>query len=295
MNRVHWSHIKEQGGMIGLTLSWWCYRLLGRKLCYLLAYSVATYYYLFCGSARTASKEYLQYIAAISHTKPLSSFKHFTSFAKAIVDKMAAWCHDIPLDKIHMPNQTLFKEIIATKRGGIILTAHIGNIEVARSLCRLIPDVKINALMSKFHATQFKAFLQRINTSSVDHIIYLEDINLENACIISDKIEQGEFIAIAADRTSPTQTKRNIAVNFLNQSVLLPQGPFVLSKILNCPSYFMSCVKENDTFKIYFDEVESSDAITDSAQNYAHRIEDLCNHYPLQWFNFFDFFRLEGK
>lgn len=295
MNNVHWSRIKEQGGMTGLRLSWWCYKLLGRKLCYLLAYPVAAYYYFFCGSARSASKEYLQHIVVRTHTKPLSSLKHFISFAQNIVDKMAAWCHDIPLNRIYMPNQALFKEILATNRGGIILTAHIGNIDVARSLCRLIPEIKIHALMSKSHAIKFKSFLKRINASSIADIIYLEDINLETACLISDKIERGEFIVIAADRTSPTQPKKNVTVHFLNESIHLPQGPFVLAKILNCPSYFMGCVRENNDFKIYFNKMESGDDIQKRAQNYALTIEDLCLRYPLQWFNFFDFFRLEGK
>lgn len=288
-NKAHWSHVKEQGGILGLSLSWWCYRLLGKKMCYFLAYPVAMCYYIFCSSARTASKNYLQRIAEISHTKALPGFKHFVCFAQTIIDKMMAWCHDIPLHKIHITNENLLKEILGAKRGGIIFSAHIGNTDVARSLCHFTPEVKVNTFMSKAHARKFKSFLQRINPNSIDDILYLEEINLESACLISDKVERGEFIAIAADRTSPTLPQKNIAVNFLERTVFLPQGPFILAKILNCPSYFMYCVKKQDSFILYFEEMKSCNNIKESAQNYAHIIEDLCLRYPLQWFNFFNF------
>ncbi|HRE16014.1 MAG TPA: hypothetical protein PLW86_02970, partial [Rhodocyclaceae bacterium] len=90
---------------------------------------------------------------------------------------------------------------------------------------------------------------------------------------------------------------------FLGASACFPQGPYILASLLECPVYLFFCVEEADGYRIVFepfaDQVmlprgRREAAMAEYAQRYAHRLEALCRQAPLQWFNFFDFWRQDA-
>lgn len=295
----HWSSMNERGGLLGLKILLSSYRFLGRKITCLLMYPVMVYYYITSRVARQASRQYLSYLQRITQTKQPHSFKHFMSFGRTIVDKLAVWSNKVDLDKIHFPNKEFFYEKIHQGQGGVIFTGHIGNMDIARSLSRLVPEFKINALVFNQHAKKFNAMLEKINPAFMMNTIELQHTRVDLAIRLKEKIDQGEFIVIAADRTSATQPERNIAVRFLDQSAYLPQGAFILAGLLKCPTYLMSCVKQGaEQFSIDFQpfianmeigKPRRAENLQHYAQLYAHYLEEFCRQYPLQWYNFFDF------
>lgn len=297
--KKHWSHIQEQGGLIGLRAMLFSYQTLGKTLTCILMYPVMVYYFLVCKEARLASKRYLSYLSNMTNTKQPHSFMHFISFGKTIIDKLAVWSNKIGAHHIVFPNHALLTEKVNEGKGGVIFTAHLGNMDIARALSRLVPDVKINSLVFNQHAQQFNALLEKINPAFKMNIIQLEQINVESAIKLNALIEQGEYIVIAADRTSPTRPERSLPVQFLKQQTFLPQGPFILAGLLKCPTYYMLCMKESaGLFTVHFSEFSNNIAISKSqrkdslqqhAQLYANYLEKVCLQYPLQWFNFFDF------
>jgi predicted LPLAT superfamily acyltransferase len=83
---------------------------------------------------------------------------------------------------------------------------------------------------------------------------------------------------------------------------MFPQGPFILATLLKCPVYTLFCLKQQGRQVIYFDHF--SDMLTfprktreqvlqQTIQRYAERLEHYCLMEPLQWFNFFDFWRVD--
>lgn len=307
MNK-HWAEIKEKGSLIGLYIMLKAYKILGARITYYLMLPVIIYYYLILKAQRNASKRYLYYLTshlkkdpplAVKKHQKLSTFRHFLSFGESLIDKLAVWSGKIKLSQIDFPNQDLFLEQVKQKKGGLILTAHLGNIEIARALSQLATDAKINALVFNQHALKFNQMLKRINAKFDIDFISVQTIDISLAIKLKDKIDQGEFIVIAADRISVNYMSRAVAALFLGKKAYFPEGAFILAHLLEVETYFMLCLKNNrDQFKIIYEPFAKAIDLSKPnrqanlnyyVQNYSNYLMKYCCDYPYQWFNFYDF------
>ncbi len=165
----------------------------------------------------------------------------------------------------------------------------------------LTTSVKINAIVFSEHAKKFNSALEKIHPSFNLNLISVTQIDLSLAMALKDKVDQGEFIIIVGDRTSTTQPGRSTSVNFLGEKANFPQGPFILANLLQAPVYFMLCLKEKHTryhfiFELFEEQLvlkkkDREKQLEVYIQKYAKLLEDYCIKYPLQWFNFFDFWQ----
>lgn len=298
----HWVAFKERGSVLGMHTMMCLYKIFGRKISHLFLYPIVSYFYCFNHAAKIASQEYLSKLDISAS----ALFKHFFSFAESIIDKFAVWNGDIHLKQIEFLNAALFRQQFAAKRGGLILTAHLGNMEIARALAKFEPDVKINVVLFMQNAKKISALLEKINSQFKFNVIGLDNFGPNLAIMLQEKVNAGEFIVIAADRTSITQPQRSIKAKFLDSMANFPEGPFILGGLLQCPIYFMLCLKQNreqnsDSFKIIFEEFAPNgidiaracriQQLQFYADKYAKLLEEYCRQYPLQWFNFFNFWR----
>jgi predicted LPLAT superfamily acyltransferase len=124
------------------------------------------------------------------------------------------------------------------------------------------------------------------------------EITAATAQLLSDKIEAGELVIMAADRTPVSNRQRVAKVTFLGAEALFPQGPFILAGLLKCPVYTLFCLKQQGKYVIYFEPFSEvlkfprntrDQAMQQTIQRYADRLQAYCLKEPLQWFNFFDF------
>lgn len=304
--KKHWSQVAETGGLIGLKITLWSYRLLGKRITYGLMYPVMVYYFLVYAKARRASYQYLSHVmpSVNGWKKRWLSFRHFLQFGQMIVDKLAVWSKGITLDQIDCPNRDKFLEAVRSGKGGVIFTGHIGNIEIARALSKYIPEVKVNALVFSHHAQKLNDLLTKINPEFSMRMTSLREPTPELAMRLREYVDAGEYIVIAGDRTSVTQPERSLSVDFLGAKAPIPQGAFILAHLLQCPCYFMVCVKTTiDRFYFAFEDFAPEGIKLERrhrqaqmqvyAQQYADQLSAFCCAYPLQWFNFFDFWHHE--
>ena len=306
---THWSKRKEGGGLLGLKTTLFLYKTLGRTLTYFVMYIVIIYYFLVKRSARNASFGYIKRIHNLSGLKLwLYSYKHFASFGEMLIDKLAVWNKSITAKNIYTSQETSDRtvKVIQSKKGGIIFTAHFGNLEVARALSTRHKGMKINALVFSENAIKLNNMLTKINPDHEIGMVSLETVTPKLAIELSDKIDNGEFIVITGDRTSTTNNNRNIKINFLEDEALIPQGPFILANLLKCPAFFMVCPKiSHNQFEFILDDFDSQGINLNrtnreqSMEKYANRytllLEKYCLKYPKQWFNFFDFWNKEDS
>ena len=294
----HWSHLREKGSLWGIKVVLGTYRLLGRRVAGWLLYPIIGYFYCFASHARRASQQYLARINQY-HGQQYSSFRHFMHFGEAALDKLAVWCGAVSLQDIDFPNRQLFVNQLAAGQGGVILTAHLGNIEVARALSQLSGQARIHAVVFDQHARKFNSILARVNPEQQLSLYHVQQLDAGTAVDLQEKVNQGDFVVIAADRTSPMAPRRSVRVPFLGAEAVLPQGPFILAGLLQCPLFLMLCFKEPDKrYTLVFESLQQQlvfsksgryQAIQDCARQYARRLEAYCRQYPCQWFNFFDF------
>jgi len=303
---AHWSELGEWSLVWGMRFLLRVYLLFGRRVLQWFLYPVVSYYWLENKSGRTASLDYLKrikaYEPAINLTGNLwDSYRHFISFANAIIDKLAAWSGALSKENVDYQGREDLLVAINSGKGAVLLGSHLGNLEVCRVLADLDDEIRINVLVHTKHAEKFNTLLKQTNDNSGLNLIQVTEISAATSMLLSDKIDNGELVIIAADRTPVSSQPRVSKVKFLGQDALFPQGPFILTSLLKCPVYTLFCLKQQDKHVIYFEHF--SDALTfprktreqamqQTIQRYAERLEHYCLLEPLQWFNFFDFWRL---
>jgi predicted LPLAT superfamily acyltransferase len=163
--------------------------------------------------------------------------------------------------------------------------------------------VTINVLVHTRHTEKFNSVLNKYADSGTVNLIQVTEVNAATAMLLQDKIEAGELIIIAADRTPVGGQGRVASVEFLGHTANFPQGPFILAMILKCPVFTLFCIKQKGRQVIYFDPFSDGQpvprqqrtaAIQQAVEKFAKRLEHYCKQVPLQWFNFYDFWRTEN-
>lgn len=302
----HWSRLAERGTSWGLGFIALAHRLLGRTGARVVLVPIVAYYFLFHRRARNASRAYLTRLAECHEGMPppnaRNSFRHLLAFAESGLDKLAAWTRDIDPARVAFPNRALFDELMARKQGALFIGAHLGNLEMTRALAVEGGLAKVNAVVYLDHAQRFNAMLKKHNGRFGVNLLPVREMGPDTAMMLKDKIDQGELIVIVGDRTPPAENGRVVYADFLGQRAPFAQGPFILAHLLDCPVYLFFCLKEGDGYTIHLETFADritlprrgrEAAIAEQAQRYAYRLESYCQCAPLQWFNFYDFWRAE--
>ncbi|KPQ22668.1 LpxL/LpxP family acyltransferase [Halomonas sp. HL-93] len=300
MNR-HWASIGERGSVIGMTLMVAIQRYLGRWPFRIVLWPVILWYFVMHGTARRASQAYLQRLTPSLAKRPLArrwqSYRHFLAFGDTLMDKVAAWSGDIPDDKLAGKGIEHFVTAIAGGRGGLILVAHHGNLDVVNALAERHQALKLRVMMHTRNARKFNALLERVTGRPRPHIMEVSEITPATAQSLAEHINAGGYVVIAADRL-PLSGERTQRVNFLGDAALFPEGPFWLAALLRCPLYALACVREDGRFRIDFDAIDDTQQlprrqreawIADAMQRYADQLAERVRRHPLQWFNFYPF------
>ncbi|RLZ06923.1 acyltransferase [Acinetobacter sp. 2JN-4] len=297
-----WHDIKERGGMLPLMLMLGFYRCGGRWLCRVILYFVIMWYWLFAVAARQASLQYLQRVHQFAGpqspftTMPTwaNSYAHFMQFGECILDKIEGWLGHIPEQKLELIGHQHFQQHY--QKGTIIIVSHFGNIELLRALKSEHPQ-KINVLVYQKHATQFNQFLKKLNTKADVNLIAVDELGIETAMLLQEKMQQGEWVIVAADRI-PVQSDRVQSVPFLGESAQFPQGVWILANLLKVPVLAVFCYRAQHKFQVHIhhlaDQVDLPrktrlSSMQQVTQAYVAVLEQHCLAAPYQWFNFYQF------
>jgi predicted LPLAT superfamily acyltransferase len=302
MGTQHWSKVTERGSSLGISFLYFIYNVFGKPSFYLILIPVLVYFY-FSGKEQRLSVLKFQHKVSQQrkirglNTPKLYPFFQYLEFGRSALDKITAWMGKISLKDITFNNKVQMLEIVAEQKGGIILTSHLGNMEVCRALSDGIPQLKVNALVHTQNAVKFNQLLQSISPTSGINLIEVSELGPDTAMKLLDRIEQGEYIAIVGDRTSIAQHGRIVEAQFLEDTAYFPEGPFILAAILKSPVYFMSCVRNAKGFSVdfipYKDKLvlkrkHRQESLQIAVQDYANWLSELALKAPYQWFNFFD-------
>ena len=300
--RQHWAQINEFTFVAGMRLLFSTCRILGRWPFRIALYPVLLWYMVAQREARVSSRDYLWRVAALqdsSRIKPgmVTVLRHFASFAENLLDKMLLWSGLFRTDLVKLQGE----ELIAAKRGGLLICCHLGNLELCRVLSKQMPGLKLTALIHTKHAERFNRLLAQLDPDSQLNLMQVTELSPGTAMLLSDKIAQGEFVAIAGDRIPVSQNPRIALAQFLGETAPFPVGPYILASLLQCPTYLMFSIRTGNTSEIHFELFRESihlprkgrdELLAGLVGEYARRLEHFCLRAPLQWFNFYDFWHL---
>ncbi|PFH12601.1 putative LPLAT superfamily acyltransferase [Collimonas sp. PA-H2] len=308
----HWAQINEASFVGGMRLLFWVYRIAGRWPFRIALYPVLGWYLLSKPAARRASMTYLQRLCTfdpavgrINRIRPglRGVFQHFASFAENILDKMLLWGGLFKTAEVVSFGREQMLENIQAQRGGLLICAHLGNLELCRVLSRQRQALRITVLVHTKHAQAFNRLLAKLDPDSQLNLMQVSEMTPATAMILAEKVGRGEFVAIAGDRIPVSAAPRVARASFLGKTAAFPVGPYVLASLLQCPVYLLFSMTKNGHSECHFElfretirlpRKERDLILNELAAAYAARLEHFCLRAPLQWFNFYDFWQLSG-
>lgn len=298
-----WATTRERGALVLMRLMVVGLKLLWRPLTAPIVHVVTLYFFVFDRRAREISRDYLRRIAREFPESGLApsrrcAYRHFVAFARAILDKLDAWSGRLEYRHVVFENHEALRAAAASGRGRLVIGSHLGNMEVCRALASLNRRVRLNVLVHTRHAAYFTRMLAMAGASEVE-LLQVADFSAATALALKERIDRGEWVVIAGDRV-PVHGGRTVDVRFLGGIAPLPVGPYVLAALLECPVHLLFCLRRAGRNHVYFEPFaerlawqrsERSALIQREAQRFADRLAHYVRLEPLQWFNFYPFWR----
>lgn len=281
---------KSRGTVFGYRIFVFCMKTFGIKSAYFILYFVAFYFCFFAKDSTKASYYYFRNRQINSRIKSiLNVFRSYYVFGQTIIDKIAISSGLRDKFTYHFDGVEQINETLKQKKGGILISAHVGNFEIAEHFFgELEENASISILTRDSEDSAIKAYLGGVTKKSSIKLIFIKD-DLSHIFEINAALARNELVCITGDRY--IKGSKYLTEDLLNQVAKFPAGPFLLASRLKVPVLFVYVMKETNTHYHLF--TRKAQAKHRDAQallkEYTDSVTWMLGKYPLQWFNYFDF------
>lgn len=287
---------KTKGGVTGYSIFLFLLKNFSVQSAYLLLYFVAVYYLLFSSSARKPMYYYFHNILGFSPVKSYYYiYKNNITFGKVIIDKVALMGGITSKFTFNFENEDQLHEM-AENEGGLIISAHLGNWEIAGQLLNRIAT-KVNIVMLDAEHERIKDLLNKVMTQKSMSVIPIKE-DMSHLFKIKEALKKNEIVAIHGDRFLPGS--KTITRNFLGQPAKFPSGPFYIAMKYGKPVTYVTAIKESNKhyhFRASKLKLYSNSRVLSERQNlletmiddYIKVLEPVLLKHPEQWFNYYYF------
>jgi predicted LPLAT superfamily acyltransferase len=286
---------KSKGNTAGYKIFVFLMKTLGLIPAYFILRLVAFYYFLF---SKQSTKSILYFYKVRLKLGTFKSYiilySNYYRFGQTLIDKVAIMAN-IPTNfTFDFEGEHYLKEMVALKKGGLLLSAHVGNWEAAGHLLERI-NARINIVMYDGEDAQIKKYINSVTVEKTFNIIFIHRNDLSHIFKINEALSKGELVCMHADRfISGNKTLTN---PFLDEEALFPEGPYLLALKLKVPVAFVYAFKEsNKHYRLFSTELKyfnqaNGDTSKTILNQYTQSLEEMVKRYPEQWFNYYDFWK----
>jgi len=281
---------KTKGSLLGYKFFVFCINFLGLKISYFFCYFVSYYYIFFAGKERDGLIQFYQVGLGKSkkEAKKLAR-KNFYQFGQTLIDRIAMFTKRKKKFTHTFNNEKVLHQLNDDKKGGILISGHVGNWEIAGNLIHDRITTAVNIVMLDAEVEKVKSFLEMKTGGPKYHLIAIKD-DLSHLIKIHHALKRNEFVAIHADRVS--DGVKTIELDFLKSKAEFPIGPFILAEKFKAPVTFVFAAKGEKThYELYATEpIVEATSKEQIAESYVKQLETMVLKYPTQWFNFYNYY-----
>lgn len=285
---------KSKGNKLGYQIFVFVCRNLGIRATYFMLRFVALYYFLFSWKS---SRFIFRYFRDRHHFGVLKStrwiYRSYYVFGQTLLDKivvMAGIKNSFTFEADGIDN---LRKITAMNRGGILLSGHAGNWEVASHMLKDL-NTNINVVMFDGEHKQIKRYLDEVSGNRQFKIIVIRE-DLSHVYEIGEALQKNELVCLHADRF--VQDVKTVTKIFLGAPAKFPSGPFAIAATFNAPVSFVYAFKESEKhYHLYSspiiqrDETVAKREYSENLMNkFVASFEKMIVRYPEQWFNYYNF------
>ena len=286
---------KSKGTVLGYKIFVFAIRRLGVRFAYFILWFVSTYFYVRGGKEKEAIKTFYLRDLKVEPSKVNKLVrKNFRYLGHTLIDKVAFLIgrgnsFDFDFDGHHH-----LKKLIKNDEAAALIGAHIGNYEIAGNMLQSKELGKnISAVMYENEHAAIKEFLDGETGGASFNVISIKPNDLSYVLEISAALKRKEFIGIHGDRYMPGA--RTLKTTFLGKEASFPAGPFEIASKLKAPATFVYAMKVNKwEYKFYGTEpIRDNATAKEILEKYVVCLEEMVRKYPEQWYNYYDFFKIE--
>jgi predicted LPLAT superfamily acyltransferase len=252
--------------------------------------------------ARNASMRYFRHLRPeLSSAEHLGlAWRHLSAFGRVLCDRMLAYSDPQRMQiQFDLHGGELLRQAVASGRGCLLLSAHIGNWELAGQTLHRLGARRAHLVMIESEDPGVRALI-RANMGDAPPAIIDPRDGFAASLAIHAALTAGDVVCMLADRTQPGQAWR--ALPFLGRPAPFPIGPFQIAAATGCqvvPCFLLK--RERQRYVLYVDRPWSIAAdsnrtlrrarIDAEMRRWVARLESVVRSHPFQWHNFSDFWR----
>jgi predicted LPLAT superfamily acyltransferase len=281
---------KSKGTVLGYRIFVFLIQKAGIKSAYVLLYFVASYYFLFLKKSNKAISYYFKERLKYSSFKSKKMvFRSYYTFGQTIIDKISISAGMRNKFTYEFDGIEILRKLLAEKKGGVLISAHIGNFEIAEHFFGEIDlDFQINLVTTDLEHSAIKKYLESVTKKPTVKFIIIKD-DLSHIFEINAALANNELICFTGDRYF--EGTKSLSEKILGQDANFPAGPFLIASRLKVPVVFVYVMKEQNLhYHLYAREAVVKHRDENALlKSYLESVESMLQKYPLQWFNYFDF------
>lgn len=281
---------KSKGTVFGYKIFVFFINKLGVKSAYFILYFVASYYFIFLRKSNTSIFYYFRKRLGYSYLKSkMMIFQSYYTFGQTIIDKIAIGAGLMDKFTYDHDGKEFIIKMLKEEKGGVLISAHLGNFEIAdHFFCELDFNFQINLVTTDLEHSSIKKYLESVTEKPKVNFILIGD-DLSHIFEINAALARNELVCFTGDRYF--EGAKSLSEKLLGKEALFPAGPFVIASRLKVPVAFVYVMKEpNLHYHLYTRQAKVKHR--DEKQllkEYTESVESMIIKYPLQWFNYFDF------
>jgi predicted LPLAT superfamily acyltransferase len=288
---------RTRGGLSGYKIFIFILKKAGIKSAYLLLRFIALWFAIF--SFKGAKAQYVLFRKRLNYSALKSIFsvyKNHYIFGQVLLDKIAILSGMRDKFTYEHTNEDVIKNMLINKTGGILINAHIGSWEMAGQLLEMHGD-KIYVVMLDAEHEKIKNYVSEVTGGNKIEIIPIKNDG-SHIIKIDEVLKDKGIIAMHGDRFMDSANFEEF--DFLGKKAKFPTGPFHLAAKYSVPFTFATAFKEKKLHYHFFaakaqyvkypgNIAERKIEIKKSMQNYVSQLEETIKKYPIQWFNYYNF------
>ncbi|WP_282031685.1 lipid A biosynthesis acyltransferase [Winogradskyella eximia] len=287
---------KSRGTVLGYKIFIFCIKKLGLPSAYFVLYFVAAYFCFFAKDSTTSAYYYFRKRLQYSRFKSITSiYKSYFVFGQTIIDKIAISSGLKSKFTYDYDGVDQIKEVLKQKKGGILISAHLGNFEIAEHFFGELEERDfISLLTTDVEHTAIKNYLDTVVKKSNIKIILIKE-DLSHIFEINAALTRNEIVCITGDRY--IKDSKYLTHELLGKEAKFPAGPFLIGSRLQVPVLFVYVLKESRKHYHLYARTSTAKGRDANAllKDYTQSLEWMLKKYPLQWFNYFDFWNANKK
>ena len=298
---MKWRDVRERGSLGGMLLTVTLYRFLGRWAAEPVLWAIAAYFFLTDGRLQAFSLAYLRRLhaggALAQSPGRRDVYRHYLSFAQTSLERFDVWTDRLDDYAFHYHGEEHILRLLDAGRGALLIGAHMGNFDTLRALAKR-RGVRVHILTDRRNSQKFSAILKRFCPGMGEGLVEYDSASIATVFELKCAIERGELVGLLADRVAGENARSARRVSpalFLGDPAYFPQAPWIFAQNLECPVLLLFGLRRaRRVYDLHVEPFAERIEGTERAMAaYAARLEHYCRRYPLQWFNFYDFWRAQ--